>query len=89
MVDWNSGMEWWTGMVEWNGGMEWTNWNQWSLSVVRGDHAAVCLYLSWAVAPYIILSLIITLIIIIVISFIHNNGAFNCSSCLFFILRHD
>ena len=19
MVDWNGGMEWWTGMVEWNG----------------------------------------------------------------------
>ena len=24
-VEWNGGMEWWTGIVEWNGGMEqWT-----------------------------------------------------------------
>ena len=22
MVDWNGGMEWWTGTVEWNGGLE-------------------------------------------------------------------
>ena len=26
MVEWNGGMEWWTGMVEWNGGLEW--WNE-------------------------------------------------------------
>ena len=21
-VEWNGGLEWWTGMVDWNGGME-------------------------------------------------------------------
>ena len=25
MVDWNGGMEWWTGMAEWNGGLEQRN----------------------------------------------------------------
>ena len=24
-VEWNGGLEWWTGMVEWNGLMEWWN----------------------------------------------------------------
>ena len=49
-MEWNGGMEWWNGMVEWNGliGIS-------ALSVVRSDHTAVRLYLSWAVAPYIIL----------------------------------
>ena len=54
MVDWNSGMEWWTGMVEWNGLIGISNRCQ--LFAVTTQQF-VYTYLSWAVAPYIILLL--------------------------------
>ena len=56
MVDWNGGMEWWTGMVEWNGLIGISNRCQlFAVTTQQFVYTSVELDLSWAVAPYIIL----------------------------------